>query len=194
MKARQGSRAWLSKALAGAGGLCAAAIALGYSVYQQREAEIVPQVERGTPIEAGRWTVIVTASNVAYAMPNGGRVSSGKKAIVVDMALENVSAESSNLYGNLIKLANVADASRPQYYLKRDHAILWDLQPRLREPVQAVWEVPATLALPKTLELTVEGEFFKPRDNLYAAPGWFPSGPVAQVTLALDADRPETTQ
>jgi hypothetical protein len=127
-------------------------------------------------------------------MPNGGRVSPGKKAIVVDMALENISAESSNLYGDLVKLANVADASRPQYYLKRDRAILWDLQPRLHEPVQAVWEVPVTLALPKTLELTVEGEFFKPRDNLYAAPGWFPSGPVAQVNLSLDADRPETTQ
>lgn len=193
MTIRRAGKAWMSKLVAGAGGLCATALALGYSVYQQREAELVPLVETGTPIKAGRWTVTVTASAIATTTPNGGRLSAGKKAIALDMTLENMSAESSNLYGDLIKLANVPDASRPQYYLLRDRAILWDLQPRLGEAVEAVWEVPADLTLPENLELTVEGSFFKPKDNLYAAPGWFPSGSVAKVSVPLTTTPPETS-
>lgn len=101
----------------------------------------------------------------------GARISLGKQAIVVDMLLENISAESSSLYGELITLSNVPDAPKPQYYLTRDRAILWDLQPRIPEAVTAVWEVPAELELPTVLHLHIEGSHFKPRDNLYAAPG-----------------------
>lgn len=187
---RKTSKAWLTKLLAGAGGLLAAAISLGYSLYEQREADIVPQVEAAVPIEAGRWKVAVIASSIGAVMPNGTQVSSGKKAIVVDMRLENLSAESSNLYGDLITLANVSDTSKPQYYLKRDRSILWDLQPRMPESVTAVWEVPQERALPDTLRLKVEGSLFKPRDNLYAAPGWFPSGSVAEIALPLKAAIP----
>ena len=183
---RKMSRAWLTKLIAGAGGLLAAALSLGYSLYEQREADMIPQVEAATPVEAGRWKVSVSRSTIDAAMPNGARISPGKKAIVVEMMLENISAESSNLYGNLIKLANVHDASKPQYYLKRDRAILWDLHPRMAEAVTAVWEVPATLSLPTVLRLRIEGALFKPRDNLYAAPGWFPSGSVAEVALPLN--------
>lgn len=165
--------------------MLAATVSLGYSLYEKRESETIPQVEISTPVEAGRWEVSVTASSIIAAMPNGGRVSPGKKAIAVDMMLENISSESSNLYGDLIKLANVSDAPRPQYYLKRDRAILWDLQPRMPEAVTAVWEVPATLALPDVLQLRVEGALFKPRDNLYAAPGWFASGAIAEIRLPL---------
>ncbi|WJH38389.1 hypothetical protein N7E02_07045 (plasmid) [Aliirhizobium terrae] len=49
----------------------------------------------------------------------------------------------------------------------------------------AVWEVPGSLALPDTLRLRLDGAIFKPRDNLYAAPGWFPSGTIAEVALPL---------
>lgn len=107
------------------------------------------------------------------------------KAIALDMILENVSSESSNLYADLIKITNVSDAARPQYYLKRDRAILWDLHPRMPEAVTAVWEVSDSQTLPYSLQLRVEGAVFKPRDNLYAAPGWFPSGSVAEIRLPL---------
>jgi hypothetical protein len=182
---RKTSKAWLTRVLAGIGGLLAAAISLGYSLYEQREAGVVPKVEAGRPVEAGRWNVSITSSAIGAVMPNGARISPGKKAIVVDMLLENISAESSNLYGDLITLANVPDAPKPQYYLKRDRSILWDLQPRMPEAVSAIWEVPESLAIPKVLQLRVEGAFFKPRDNLYSAPGWFPSGSIAEVALPL---------
>lgn len=190
---RKTSKAWLTKVLAGIGGLLAAGLSLGYSLYERREADVIPQVEVAVPIEAGRWKVSITGGAIAAAMPNEGRVSPGKKAIAVDMVLENMSSQSSNLYGDLIRLADISEASRPQYYLQRDRAILWDLQPRLPETVTAVWEVPATLALPDVLRLRVEGALFKPRDNLYAAPGWFPSGSVAEVRLPLNAKPSEVT-
>jgi len=182
--------AWRTKLLAGAGGFLAATISLGYSLYEQREAEIVPKIAAATSVDAGRWKVSIIASAVASEMPNGARISVGKQAIVVDMLLENISAESSNLYGELITLSNVPDAPKPQYYLTRDRAILWDLQPRISETVKAVWEVPAELALPAILQLRIEGSHFKPRDNLYAAPGWFPSGSIAEVSLPLEGVAP----
>ncbi len=185
------SKAWLAKLLAGAGGLLAASISLGYSLYERRQADVVPQVEAATPVEAGRWKVSVNRSAVGTEMPNGAKISPGKKAIVVSMMLENISAQSSNLYGGLIKPANLPDIPKPQYYLTRDRAILWDLQPRMPEAVTAVWEVPENVALPDVLTLQVEGEFFKPRDNLYSAPGWFPSGAVAEIALPLDGETSE---
>lgn len=182
---RKAGKAWLTRLLADMGGLVAASLLLGYSLYEQRQSGIVPQLEAAIPIEAGCWKVSITAAAIAAELPNGGRTSPGTKAIAVDMMLENFSAESSNLYGDLIELADVSDAPRPQYYLDRDSSILWDLQPRMPDCVTAVWEVPGSLALPDTLRLRVDGAIFKPRDNLYAAPGWFPSGTIAEVALPL---------
>lgn len=179
--------AWRTRLLAGAGGLLAAALPLGYSVYQQRAAGIVPVVDVGTPVEAGRWKVAVKAGTFGSTLPNGLALSPDKTAITVEMTLENISSESSNLYGDLIALANVPDAPKPDYYLVRDSAILWDLQPRMPEVVAAVWEVSAGIDQQEVLQLRVEGSLFKPRDNLYAAPGWFPAGSVAEIALPLNA-------
>lgn len=184
---------WLTRLLAGAGGLLAATVSLGYSLYERRQADVIPQIAAATLVEAGRWSVSVNGSAIGKEMPNGARISSGKTAIVVDMTLENISAQSSNLYGSLITLADLPDAPKPQYYLTRDRAILWDLQPRMPEAVTAVWEVPADLTLPDVLRLQVEGEVFKPRDNLYSAPGWFPSGAVAEIVLPLAAKTSEAS-
>jgi hypothetical protein len=191
---REAGKAWLTRLLAGIGGLVAATISLGYSLFEQRQSGIVPQVEAAIPIEAGRWEVSITAAAIPTVLPNGGRTPPRIEAIAVGMMLENLSAESSNLYGDLIGLVDVPDAPRPQYYLNRDHSILWDLQPRMPERVTAGWEVPASLALSDTLRLCVDGATFKPRDNLYAAPGWFPSGSVAEVALPLKMAAPEAGQ
>lgn len=180
-------KAWRTRLLAGAGGLLAAALPLGYSVYQQRAGDFVPVVAVGAPVEAGRWKVSVVAGTFGSTLPNGLTLSPEKKAIIVEMTLENISSESSNLYGELIVLANIPDAPKPDFYLLRDSKILWDLQPRMPEAVAAVWEVPAEMELPQALQLRVEGSLFKPRDNLYAAPGWFPTGSVAEIALPLTA-------
>ena len=127
----------------------------------------------------------MTSASLAEQMPDGSHVSPGKKALVVDLTLENRSAESSNLYRDVLKIEIIADAAKPQFYLMRDRALLWDVQPMMPEQVKAVWQVPQEQALPPQVKLAVVGALFKPRDNLYAAPGWFPTRPVAVVDLPL---------
>lgn len=187
-------KGWRTKVLATVGALSAALISLGYSAYQQRLPDAVPTVEVGAPIDAGRWKVSVLSAGIASELPNGSKLSPDKKAIVVEMTLENISSQSSNLYGDLIKLVDVPDAPKPNFYLLRDNAILWDLQPRMPEKVLAAWEVPADMDEPQSLRLRIQGAFFKPRDNLYAAPGWFPAGDVAEIDLPLVTHQTETGQ
>lgn len=179
------NRALATKLLAGIGGLMAAFLSFALSIYQSRTAGEVPRLDPGKVVDAGRWNVTVTSANLAREMPDGTRVPAGKKALVVDLVLENRSGESSNLYADVLKLENVPDAARPQFYLVRDRELLWDVQPMMPEPVKAVWQVPQEQVLPGKVKLAVVGAMFKPRDNLYAAPGWFPTKPVAVVDLPL---------
>lgn len=179
------NRAFTTKILAGIGGLLAAALSFTYSIYQGQVAGEVPKADPGKVVDAGRWNVTATSASLAEKMPDGSHVSPGKKALVVDFVLENRSAESSNIYRDVLKIENVADADKPQFYLMRDRALLWDVQPLMPEQVQAVWQVPREMVLPGHLKLAVVGAIFKPRDNLYAAPGWFPTKPVAVVDLPL---------
>ncbi|MGP4691191.1 hypothetical protein [Agrobacterium cavarae] len=181
----QSRRGRLRKLIAGAGGLVAAGLSLGYSMYERRESELVPVVEAKKTIDAGRWQVALESARIIALTPNGLKVTPGKQAVAVEMRLENLSAESSNIYGDLIKLDNIKDAPRPAFYLDRDRDLLGDLQPVMPEMVTAVWELPADGAVPSSLDLSVQGEAFRPRDNLYAAPGWSPKGPVAKVVLPL---------
>jgi len=180
------NRALTTKILAGIGGLLAAILSFTLSIYNSRTADEVPRVDPGKVIDAGRWNVTVTSASIAPQMPDGSHVSPGKKALVVDLVLENRSAESSNIYGDALKIENLPDLAKPLFYLTRDRALLWDMQPTMPEAVKAVWQVPQDQVLPK-VKLAVVGAIFKPRDNLYAAPGWFPTRPVATVDLPLAA-------
>ena len=181
------NRALTTKILAGIGGLLAAFLSFTLSIYQSRTAGEVPRVAPGKAIDAGRWNVTVTSAGVAPQMPDGSHVSPGKKTLVVDLILENRSAGSSNIYGDALKIENIPDLAKPLFYLTRDRALLWDVQPMMPERVTAVWQVPQDQALPAHVKLAVVGATFKPRDNLYAAPGWFPTRPVALVDLPLGA-------
>lgn len=178
-------RALATKIIAGIGGLLAALLSFTLSIYQGRAASEVPRLPPGTVIDAGRWNVTVAGAGVAGVMPDGSRVSPGKKALVVELTLENRSGESSNIYGDLLKVENVPDLAKPHFYLMRDRELLWDVQPMMPEQVRAVWQVPQDQPLPPQVRLAVIGAIYKPRDNLYAAPGWFPTKPVATVDLAL---------
>ncbi len=103
----QSRRGRLRKLIAGAGGLVAAGLSLGYSMYERRESELVPMVEAKETIDAGRWQVALESASIIALMPNGLKVTPGKRAIALEMRLENASAESSNIYGDLIKVDNI---------------------------------------------------------------------------------------
>lgn len=170
---------------AGIGGFLAAAISLGLSLYETREAGVVPKIEVGKPVDASRWKVTLQSGGLATEMPDGSKIAPGKKALIVNLTLENLSASSSNTYRHALKLENLPDAPAAQFYLVRDRALLWDLQPMMPEAVKVAWLVPEAQPLPKVLQVAVIGAIFKRMDNLYAAPNWFPTEKVAEVSLPL---------
>lgn len=174
-----------TRILAGAGGFLAAALSLGWSIYDVRNQEKAPLVSAGTVVDAGRWKVTLASSRIDITTPDGLKLLEGKKALVVDLTLENITAESSNIYYETLRLDNVPDAPTPQFFLVRDKDVLGDLQPLMPEAVAAVWQLPSNAVLPKTLDVSIIGSKFKPKDNLYAAPGWFNPKDVAKVELPI---------
>ncbi|MBB6488696.1 hypothetical protein [Rhizobium lusitanum] len=182
---RKTNKALYARIAAGIGGLLAGALSMGLSIYETRTGEDVPQAAVGAAVDGGQWKVTLNSASLATKTMDGLRVSDGKEALTVDLTLENLTAESSNLYRDAIKLDNIPNAPMPQFYLVRDRELLWDLQPMMPETVQAVWELPATQALPKVLKVTVVGTTYKPKDNLYVAPGWFNPTNKARVDLPI---------
>lgn len=181
------NKALYTRIVAGIGGLLAGALSLGLSIYETRTGTEVTHVAAGASVDSGQWKVTLNSASLTAQTPDGLRVSNGKKALTIDLTLENLTAESSNLYRDAIKLGNIPNAPMPQFYLVRDREQLWDLQPMMPETVEAVWELPARQALPKVLYVTVVGTTYKPKDNLYAAPGWFNPTDIARVDLPVAA-------
>lgn len=183
-RSQKARKAFTAKLIAGIGGFAAAALSLGLSLYQARTAGEIATVAPGTSVDSGQWNVTLYSARVSSEMPDGSRIPDGKKALVVEAALENITEESSNLYRRTIR-PDLADAPEPQFYLMRDRGTLWDLQPLMPEKIAVVWQVPASQKLPDRLSLTIAGTTYKAKDNLYAAPGWFPARDVAKVELPL---------
>lgn len=179
------NKALYARIAAAIGGILAGAISIGLSIYETRTGAEVAQVAAGASVNSGQWKVILNSASLAAQTPDGRRVSDDRKALTLDLTLENLSAESSNLYGETLKLDNIPNAPIPQFYLARDRELLRDLQPMMPETVKAVWELPATAALPKVLKVTIVGTTYKPKDNLYAAPGWFNPTDIARVDLPV---------
>lgn len=187
---RKARTTFYQRLLAGAGGLVAAALSLGYSLYEARNGGEIMTVSPETVVNAGRWNVTLHSGSIAMQTPDGLKLQDGGKALVVDLTLENLSAESSNLYAEALKLDNIASPPRPYFYLTRDKALLGDLQPMMPENVKAVWQMPADQPLPEALIVSIVGSRYKPKDNLYAAPGWFDPAEVAKATLPLTEGAP----
>ncbi|MEZ2224616.1 hypothetical protein [Rhizobium sp. RCC_161_2] len=187
---RKARKAVWARVVAGIGGLLAATISLGISIYEAGHKDDVVTVAPGTTVNAGRWNVTVDSSDITNQTPDGMHLLDGQKALVVNLTLENLSAQSSNIYFETLKIANIADLPRPQFYLLRDKEMLGDLQPMIPEPISAVWQVPSTMLLPKALDISIVGTKFKPKDNLYAAPGWFDPENVARVELPITGTMP----
>lgn len=173
--------------LAGIGGLAAASLSLGLAIWEKREAPVTPEVAPGQAVEAGRWTVRLIGARLAAETPDGLPVRGGARALVVDLSLENRTAETSNLYADVVRIANAPAgmSPRPTYYLARDRDLLRNLQPRLAERVSAVWTLPAGAPAPDKLSIRIDGLSFKPRDNLYGAPLWTNRQEVGAATLPL---------
>jgi hypothetical protein len=180
------SKSFYARLIAGLGGFLAAAVSLGLSLYDARTSGEINRIPVDTPVVTGRWNVTLHSAGIATEMPDGVRIAAGKQALVVDLTLENLSGESSNIFRKTLKLTNVEAVPEPQFYLVRDRGILWELQPSMPEAIKVVWQLPAAQPLPDVLHVDLTGETFKPQDNLYAQPGWFPKEQdVARIDLPI---------
>ncbi|MFD1702216.1 hypothetical protein ACFSCV_04290 [Methylopila henanensis] len=180
-------RRFLSRVAAGVGGFAAAAAATVAAVHDARTPKAAPAVAPGAAIETGRWRVSASNARVIAETPDGLRLLNGKTAFAADLALENLTSVTSNAFYRLVALKDPPAGvdPKPSFYLARDGALLWSLHPRMAETVTAVWTLPPGVAPPREARLAVTGETFKPKDNLYAAPGWFDPKVVAEVTLPV---------
>lgn len=177
---------WRTRLAAGIGGLGAAA-STGYAVYEARHPETTPVIERGRAVEAGRWLVTLVSAKTAETTPDGRKPLKGGAVVLLELDLENRTAESSSLHQDIVTLLDAPPGveARPTIYLKRDAAFAGALQPRLRETVVAAWTYPEGAPRPAEIRVAVRGWTFKPKDNLYAAPGWFNPKVVGEARLPV---------
>jgi hypothetical protein len=185
---------WTTRLLAGIGGLAAAGVSFGLAVWEKREPPQIPRIERGQAVEAGRWVVTLISARAADKTPDGRPAQGGRKAVIVELSLENRTAETSNVYYDVLKIEGLPPGAdqKPMLYLARDKELLSGLQPRLAERVSAVWLWPAGVAPPERLGVTIQADRFKPKDNLYAAPIWTNryAAATASLPVATEGARP----
>lgn len=178
---------WRTRLAAGIGGLAAAAASTAYAVYEARNPETTPQIERGRTIEAGRWLVTLRSARAAETTPDGRKPLRGAYAVMLELDLENRTAESSGVLHDVVTLLDppAGVEARPMVFLKRDAALAGALQPRLRETLVAAWGFPEGAPRPAEIRVAIRGWSFKPKDNLYGAPGWFNPRVVGEARIPL---------
>lgn len=175
---------------AGIGGAVAIVVSTVASVYQVQTKPEIPQIAPGQAIEAGRWNIAVNSAIITVEGPNGLQLPDGKSALIIDISLENRTETTSNVFSETLELVNPPEGVEPQplFFLKRDRAFLHSLHPRMPESVQVLWRLPPDFVRPETIDLKINAETFKPKDNLYAAPGWFNPHTVARVSLSVQEE------
>lgn len=177
-----------ARIVAGVGAGIAGLISLGMASYALSRPDPIAELAAGQDVDSGRWRINIIEASFARANPDATFYLERRDALRVEMKLTNLSEETSNSYPRLAKLDPAPEgAGEPTFKLARDGSIAGGLHPDMPEHVTAYWAWPEGTAPPTELRFTIQGEFYKPRDNLLGAPGWFPSQPVARVTVPVKA-------
>lgn len=182
-----------TRLVAGFGGILALALSLGMAIMAAARPVPLALAQPDEDIDTGRWRVNVAGARFMPGKPDAAGFLDRQDSLVVEMRLTNLSQRSSNSFGNVVKPEPAVDGlEAPTYLLARDRSMSFDLHPGMPEYVLAVWKWPEGKPAPRKLRLLLEGERYKPRDNLYGAPGWFPAEPMAAVDLPVAAADTET--
>ncbi|WP_309082900.1 hypothetical protein [Chelativorans sp.] len=178
--------------IAGLGGTTAAAVSFAMSVYEAANPDPIPVLSANETVDTGRWLVTIRDARIGDIPPTGTKPFEPKRFLMVEMDLDNRSAGTSNAFQELVAIAEpaVEGLPRPTYYLARDRWIAGGINPNMSERVIATWEWPRDKPLPSEVRLTVAGQIYKPRDNLYGSPGWFRNGTAAVVVMPVGRKEP----
>lgn len=177
-----------AKLTIGVGGALALAITSGQSLLEALEPPALPALAAGAPLDAGRWRVVLHEARLtAQSRPDGPPASDGVQFLTLDLDLANRSSETDNSFARILAVDPAIEGLQPKptFWLMRDRGMLSALQPGLPERVRVIWRLASGAKAPERLRLVVHGETFKPRDNLFATPGWFNRKPVAAATLPI---------
>jgi hypothetical protein len=173
--------------IAGLGGLAASAASFAMAVYEAAHPEQTPVATVGQQIDTGRWFVTVRSARAGTVPPTGTAPPEPKRFVMVDMDVSNRSAMANNTFDDAIALSTPpAGLDQPTIYLDRDKYFAGHLNPDMPERVTVAWQWPKDAPLPERLKLTVIGQIYKKRDNLYGDSNWFDHDPVATVELPVE--------
>lgn len=186
-------QSWRTRTVAGAGGIAALLTSWGIGLFEVRTQPAPPGLRAGQSIAAGEWEVRLDSAQVGTLAPDG-RALYGREALLIPAQLLNRTGRTSNSYNQAIKLVTAIPGidRQPDAFLVRDRERLTQLHPGLPEQIVFMWTFPKGTHLPARLRFAIEARDFKPRDNLYAAAGWF--NPHVLGTIDLPVTRAPTAQ
>lgn len=175
-----------AKAVAGLGAGTAALLSLAYASYTLSRPAEIAVIAPGQAVDTGRWKVAISSARFAKADSQEKFYLDRKDSLQVDFELTNLSQESSSSYARVARIEpQPSSLGEPTFKLVRDGSIAGSLHPGMTEHLTAYWTLPPGTPAPSELSFSFNGETYKPRDNLYSAPGWFPADPVARTTLPV---------
>lgn len=181
-------RQLVTKVVGGLGAGIASMLSLGLAAYALARPEPVPVVGPDAAVDSGRWRIAVSGARFVPARPEGATYLDRSDSLQVELEVANLTAASDNTYARVLKSDPPlpAEAGEPTFMLARDKSIAGALHPDMPEALVAYWRWPAGLAVPEQLSFDISGEYYKPRDNLYGAPGWFPTAqPAAKIVVPV---------
>lgn len=171
---------------AGLGGLLAAGLSFAMALYGAAHPPAVVERKAGEAIDTGRWQIALRGATIGTLPPTGIKPFTPRPLVMITFDARNLSAEPSSLLAPVFEIApETPGLKRPVFYLARDAYLAGALNPDMAERVIGVWEWPDGVIVPETLTVTLKGQTYKKRDNLYGASGWFEGDAVARVTLPL---------
>jgi hypothetical protein len=177
-------KSWIT---AGAGTAAALTIAGFFGAFAALPSPPVPDLPTGEAIEAGQWRVLPVRAYVGTDHPYGVPLKPEQKALVLEVDLTNRTAESTKDFFELFAVVGGIGqgGDQPFVALTRDSTLSPDLHPGMPERMAFVWPLPGDAAVPPRVSIAVTAKIYKPRDNLYGAPGWFNPHLVGAITLPV---------
>lgn len=175
-----------SRITAGAGTIAALFVAGVMGAFGALPAHGPPQLPPDAVIDAGRWRLQPVRAYVSHAGVHGVPLKPGQKALVLEVDMTNRTAQSDKGYFNVFTPDGIVlPDSSPMIVLTRDSTMTPELHPGMTERMAYVWPLAGDATVPANLAFGVTAEIFKPRDNLYGAPGWYNPYRLGTVTLPV---------
>ena len=149
-------------------------------VEDARAPDAPPAIAFGEEIRVGR--ALFTPQTLTIEQ---GR-EQGERKLVLTGLLENETASTQvSVFGSPEKLPELSSGGKafpnPQVNLVRDDTFLRELQPRIREVVTIVWDVPQGW-VEQDVSIAFSAQTFKLNDNLYGKASWLLFYPTGVLT------------